>query len=135
LVAVFLVIGAGMYLRWQYLKPPKTRPGAWAEETAMPTGAVDARTAHHRLGTTRETAPPVPAQPPERLTVYNSVALVPTWAVPFGGEFWRRPTLQNDDAMQARDGSVVHNAPFSVGDVIERVTHALEVDSVSGLPQ
>src|SRR5579864_4157411 len=49
----------------------------------------------------------------------------PVWAVKFGGEFWRHHTPSFPGEANALKASTLVNPPFSLGDVIERVSHAL----------
>ncbi len=74
-----------------------------------------------------------PAATPESIQVFNNPGLAPLWAIRFGGEFWRHeassPTGANPDGAAA-----AVQPPFSLGEVIERVEHALAVDPATGLP-
>ena len=124
-----LLVCAGTFLLWQNIKSPNRRSPVSTEDKGAATGEVHRQTAHRGVRAKRGEAQPVPSPTPEAMKVYSSVDLVPAWALRFGSEFWRRPSVNNDDNTgNANAGFVEHNAPFNVGDVIERVTHALEVD-------
>lgn len=59
----------------------------------------------------------------------------PFWAVKYGQEFWRgrTQTAPDDDIANSRPSLL--KPPFSVGDVVERVSHALNTDPATGVPQ
>src|SRR6059036_3698979 len=105
-VAALFLIGVGVFLLWQNVKSPSTRPPVWTEGNGTTTGGGHQQTAHRRIRAKRGDAPPVAAQTPQRMKVYHSSKLAPAWAVRFGGEFWRRPSLNDDNAAKVDDGSV-----------------------------
>jgi MYXO-CTERM domain-containing protein len=61
---------------------------------------------------------------PEAIAITTDPALAPSWAVAYGTEFWRRP---------AADGSTT--IAINLGDVIERVSHAIARASDDELPR
>ena len=67
--------------------------------------------------------------------VLENPDLAPVWAVKFGGEFWRWHTPVVPGEANAVKSSNPNNPPFSLGDVIERVSHALNTDPATGQPQ
>lgn len=132
---ISLIIASALFL-WSGVKS-KRAPSLEKErasQTIVNPPAAMLRPDMPATSTMRRPARPAPA--PASMTGQADPEHAPGWTVRFGGEFWRRPEHNAAGAApDAGDGSVIHNAPFSVGDVIERVTHALEADPASGLPR
>lgn len=76
------------------------------------------------------------AQKSSKFQILTDPDAAPVWAVKFGGEFWRHhlPSATDDDTAAGNPSTLV-NPPFSLGDVIERVSHAADTDPLTGLPQ
>lgn len=66
--------------------------------------------------------------------VLDNPDLAPVWAVKFGGEFWRRHTPGVPGEANALNASTPANPAISLADP-ERVTHTLDTDPATGLPQ
>ena len=58
----------------------------------------------------------------------------PEWAIPFGGEFWRRSSPTLSDATPPEDARAVA-PPVKVSDAVERVTYAFCQEGANSLPQ
>jgi hypothetical protein len=71
--------------------------------------------------------------PADRFTLYQHAEDVPSWAVPYGKEFWRRP-LPAGNPSQKPASSEDHPA-LNLGDVIDRVSHAFTTANASGPPK
>ena len=56
----------------------------------------------------------------------------PKWAVPYGEEFWRSRAHAETAAVP---GDTNAAAPFNVGEVVERVSHAFSADDAGTLPE
>ena len=70
-----------------------------------------------------------------RFQILNDPDASPVWAVKYGGEFWRHHLPAAGEDAAAGKASTLINPPFSLGDVIERVSHAVDVDPATGDPQ
>lgn len=75
------------------------------------------------------------AQTSAKFQILNDPDAAPVWAVKFGGEFWRHHLPVTGEDAAAGKASTLINPPFSLGDVIERVSHAVDTDPVTGNPQ
>ena len=67
---------------------------------------------------------------PPRFPVHQRVEEAPTWTVPFGQEFWRRPAPKTTSSppYQAPAGTNTLPANFNLGEVVERVAHAFQTE-------
>src|SRR5581483_989930 len=65
----------------------------------------------------------------DRWQVLTDSEMAPAWALKYGGEFWNRAESEH---LESHSVSPLTHPPFSVGDVIERVNHALTGDPSSG---
>ncbi|MBC7549817.1 MAG: hypothetical protein H7269_02750, partial [Cellulomonas sp.] len=61
---------------------------------------------------------------PSAVTVLAQRDAQPGWAVPYGGEFWRRRAPERDPAVGAPGATV--STGTAIGDVVDRASHALE---------
>jgi hypothetical protein len=75
------------------------------------------------------------AQKSGRFQVIKDPDAAPVWAVKFGDEFWRHRLPGTGEEAAAGKASTLINPPFSLGDVIERVSHAVNADPATGDPQ
>src|SRR5262245_40870464 len=63
------------------------------------------------------------------LSILSSADAAPTWAIRYGGEFWRRP------AQDLAATSGLASPAMDFGDVIDRVSHAIERPDAGWLPR
>jgi hypothetical protein len=66
--------------------------------------------------------------------VRSNPLAAPAWAVPYGKEFWRQPAARVALDLK-RSGTTNLPATLNVGDVIERVRHALAQNGTAAEPQ
>ena len=62
---------------------------------------------------------------PAGIMILNQANLTPAWAVKYGEEFWHRSTAEIAKADRPNDVHSAASPPFSIGEVMERVDHAL----------
>lgn len=67
--------------------------------------------------------------------VLTEEASTSSWAVGFGDEFWRREVPLEDPQTPGTNETTALHPPFNLGDVIDRVRHAMVVNPANGLPE
>src|SRR5215469_14516922 len=120
-----LLVCAGAVIVWQ--RNSANHTGNPQHQNSAPSTAV-ASLATRAHNNSSVTAHEVGAQTSGKFQILNDPAAVPVWAVKFGGEFWRHHLPGTGEEAAAGKASTLINPPFSLGDVIDRVSHAANID-------
>ncbi len=99
-------------------KPEGGAPSILAEQTLV------AR--HTRISNTHS------SKPVGVIQVLAQPDLAPTWAVKYGAEFWEHSTADMATSSRPNDVHSAASPPFSLGEVMDRVNHALVAEKSSG---
>lgn len=128
-MGLLICAGAITFRETEHAKPSAAR---LSQSSAKPT--VGTAVAKRTRNSPMNAAHAAPSRRDKYLMVDNPEAQ-PIWAVRFGGEFWRHRVPGTGEETVAGKASTLLNPPFSLGDVIERVTHAASTDPTTGQPQ
>ena len=103
-------------------------PGAGLADSTPATGLLKPGASPARAATT-------PATPATAIQFCATAETAPAWSVGYGDEFWRRdPVADTAPVTGPPDAASRLKPPFSLGDVVERVSHAFEVRDGTALP-
>jgi hypothetical protein len=70
------------------------------------------------------------------MAMHQKIEEAPAWTIAYGKEFWRRPTARPAARPDRSSAPAVSTSPdLNLGDVIERVSHAISQDETAPLPQ
>lgn len=73
---------------------------------------------------------------PPNLMIHQKIEDSPAWAIQYGKEFWRRPAkLTGAKPTLANGSSAMISSDIDLGDIIDRVSHAIMNDDTSLYPQ
>ena len=134
-LAVLVLGTAGLFVIHHHRPAPRSADMG-AEVQSTPPAARADFTKLSRLTGGDPANPPATTFPaaawPENIQMNTEPEAAPAWAVRYGAEFWRKPA--GNRTAKASPADLALAATINLGDVIERVTHAAEVDPETGLP-
>jgi hypothetical protein len=135
-VSLLVVHAVALSSRW-----PGSKPGDFDQGLTSRGPEKSASSAEGRPWERDASFLPAPSsklKPPTNIIVCKHVHEAPAWTVGYGKEFWRWPNperLRFPPSRKATEAALVLPASVNLGDVIERVSHALESNSTSGTPR